>query len=180
MAQNDPRAPADEADEARQEPRPPPQVDLRPSFSILSQTLGGPWLDHIEDAEDGEANLLSTAAWRHAPFLMRFKRQVAQHWHPDVAMNRHDPGARMYGHRDRETIVRVVLNADGSLERVYVIRGSGAEFLDNEAVRAIRAAAPFPNPPQGLVDPSTGHIVFNFGFNLTMGERPLFRLRRHH
>jgi len=149
-------------------------------YSVLNQTLAGPWLDDIEDAEDADANLLSTTAWRHAPFVMRFKRQVAQHWHPEAAMGRYDPGARIYGHRDRETVVRVVLNRDGGLERVYVLRGSGADFLDDEAVRSIQQAAPFPNPPQGLVDPATDHLVFTFGFNVIMTERPMFRLRRFH
>ena len=44
---------------------------------------------------------------------------------------------------------------------------------------AIRAAAPFPNPPRTLVDESTGVIVFTFGFTVEMGERPIFRLRRY-
>jgi protein TonB len=128
--------------------------------------------------EEGDANLLTTAHWRHAPFFQRVRRQVAQNWHPQVAVARHDPGALTYGHRDRRTIVRVVLNDDGSLERVYVIQGCGADFLDDEAVRAVQRGAPFPNPPQGLVDQRTGHAVFSFEFNLTFSAPPLLRLGR--
>jgi outer membrane biosynthesis protein TonB len=44
-----------------------------------------------------------------------------------------------------------------------VIRGSGVDFLDDEAIRAFTAAAPFPNPPSVLRG-DDGNITFNFGF----------------
>jgi TonB family protein len=96
-----------------------------------------------------------------------------------VAFRHHDPGGHVYGYRDRETVVRVVLNPEGSLETLYVLRASGAQFLDDEALQAIEQAAPFPNPPRGLVDERTQQIVFTFGFTVELGERPIFRLRRY-
>ena len=180
---NDRGLPAEERGEhnARQAPRPTrePRINLRPSIATMSDAVGGPGLDHLADIEDGQNNLLSTARWRHAPFFQRVKHQVEQYWRPDIAFRRHDPGGHVYGYRDRETFVRVVLRPDGSLERAYVIRGCGADFLDVEAIRAIEQAAPFPNPPRGLVDSRTQTIVFNFGFNVILGERPIFRLRRY-
>jgi TonB family protein len=158
---------------------PPDRIALRPSFSTLSDAVGGPGLDDLEDIEDGEDNLLSTIQWRHAPFFERVKHQVEQYWRPDIAFRRHDPSGHVYGYRDRETVVRVVLTADGSLERAYVIRASGAPFLDDEAVRALEQASPFPNPPRGLVDSRTDRIVFTFGFTVILGEQPIFRLRRY-
>lgn len=180
---NDRGLPAEERGDhnARQAPPPvrEPRVNLRPSIATLSDAVGGPGLDHLVDIEDGQNNLLSTARWRHAPFFQRVKHQVEQYWRPDIAFRRHDPGGHVYGYRDRETVVRVVLNPDGSLERTYVVRGCGADFLDVEAIRAIEQAAPFPNPPRGLVDPRTDTIVFAFGFTVILGERPIFRLRRY-
>jgi len=162
---------------------PPPMdsspLNLRPSVAVMSDAVGGTGLDALGDVEDGERSLLNTVRWRHAPFFQRVKDQVRQYWHPDVAFMRHDPGGHVYGYRDRETVLRVVLDTRGSLERVYVLRGSGADFLDDEARRAIEQAAPFPHPPARLVDERTGRVVFTFGFIVELGERPIFRLRRY-
>lgn len=157
----------------------PSDVDLEPSVAVLSDAIRGTGLDDLRDAEDGAETLLSTVHFLHAPFFQRVKHQVEQYWRPDRAFAQHDPGGHIYGYRDRETVVRVVLEADGALERAYVIQPSGADFLDDEAVGAIRQAAPFPNPPAGLVDERSHHIVFTFGFTVEMGEQPIVRLRRY-
>jgi TonB family protein len=154
-------------------------LELSPSYAAMSDALGGAGLDHLRGLDEGEQSLLSTARWRHAPFFQRVKEQVEQYWHPNVAFLRHDPGGHVYGYRDRETVVRVVLHADGRLERAYVIRPSGAFFLDDEALQSIEKAAPFPNPPRGLVDENNQRIVFTFGFTVEVGEQPIFRLRRY-
>jgi protein TonB len=45
---------------------------------------------------------------------------------------------------------------------------SGVSELDDEAVRAFNAAAPFPNPPDGLV--KDNQITFAFSFHFDIGE----------
>lgn len=162
-------------------PTPPTPLELEPTLSSLVDATGGAGMDSIEDVESGEHNLLSSARWLHAPFMQRFSRQVEQHWYPDVdaSIRRHDPGGHIYGYRNRTTVVRVVLNASGELERAYVVSESGATYLDDVAVRSIEAAAPVPNPPRGLVDEDTGTIVFSFGFTVHFRERPILRLRRY-
>ncbi len=169
----------DRASERRPPLHDPSPVNLNPSLAVMSDAVGGTGLDDLGGLEEGQRNLLTTARWLHAPFFQRVKRQVEQYWHPGVAFRQFDPGGHVFGYRDRETVVRVVLDATGALERAYVLRQSGADFLDDVAVRAIEQAAPFPNPPQGLVDESTARIVFTFGFTVELGERPIFRLRRY-
>lgn len=167
-----------EADQA-----PPPmnegQLDLRPTYAALSDAVGGTGLDDLRDVEEGDGTLLTTARWLHAPFFQRVKEQVEQYWHPDVAFARHDPGGHVYGYRDRETVIQVVLDPRGGLVRNYVLRASGADFLDEEALHAIEQASPFPNPPRALVDQASQHIVFTFGFTVELGEQPIFRVRRY-
>lgn len=160
-------------------PGPPSPLNLSPSLNAMSDAVGGGLDDLDDEVDEGQRTLLDTARWRHAPFFQRVRHQVAQYWHPDVAFLRHDPGGHVYGYRDRETVVRVVLDERGALERAYILSASGAQFLDNEAVRAIEQAAPFTNPPQGLIDQETRRIVFTFGFTVELGERPIFRLRRY-
>jgi TonB family protein len=73
----------------------------------------------------------------------------------------------------------VVLRGDGSLKKVYVMDPSGALFLDDEAEEAIEKAAPFPNVPPGLIDKKDGLVKFTFQFLVTVGEQPIFRMRRY-
>jgi len=47
--------------------------------------------------------------------------------------------------------VNVILTANGALEHIEVITGSGSEELDDAVIRAFRLASPFPNPPKGLI-----------------------------
>ncbi len=173
--------PDERGDFAPRQPPPalPSEVELQPSVAVLSDAILGTGLDDLRDVEDGGETLLSTVHFRHAPFFQRVKHQVEQYWRPDRAFAQHDPGGHVYGYRDRETVVRVVLEASGALARAYVTQPSGADFLDDEALGAIRQAAPFPNPPAGLVDERSRHVVFTFGFTVEMGERPIVRLRRY-
>jgi protein TonB len=182
MLQNRGLRPEERGDEAALQlppPAMPSPLNLAPSVAVLSDAVRGTGLDYLQDVEDGESTLLSAARWRHAPFFQRVKHAVEQYWHPDRAFAEHDPEGHVYGYRDRETVIRVVLDAEGSLVRAYVVEPSGADFLDDEARGAIRQAAPFPNPPQSLVDDNTRLIVFTFGFIIEMGEQPIFRLRRY-
>ena len=90
--------------------------------------------------------------------------------HETITYSNHSP--------DRLAYLWVQLDAKGTITKVAVIGDSGAEHLDEEAVRAMNAAGPFPNPPDGLVD-STGHIEFDFGFTLDFveGSQRIFRYR---
>src|SRR5205085_10535651 len=98
---------------------------------------------------EGEETALNSKQWRYATFFNRVKRLVAQKWHPDVVYRRYDPNGQVFGTRDRFTVVRVLLNRDGSLKTVALEKRSGVEFLDEEALSALRQAAPFVNPPTG-------------------------------
>ena len=55
----------------------------------------------------------------------------------------------MYG----SLILHTALRADGSIERVHVLRSSGFEVLDEAAVKIVELAAPFaPFPPDIRAD----------------------------
>lgn len=152
---------------------------LYPTLAQISKTLSGTGLDFLEDVEEGDETLLSTNEWKYASFFLRVKQQIEQNWHPDIAFLTHDPTGRIYGYKDRETVVKVVLYPDGSLKDTFIIKPSGAPFLDREAVRAIKAASPFPNPPKPLIDPEKNIIVFNCAFLVEVGSGPILRIKRY-
>ncbi|MGC6417287.1 MAG: TonB family protein [Bradymonadia bacterium] len=125
-------------------------------------------IDHVKDVERGEGTFLNTRAYKHAWFFNRVKRRVRREWRAAETYRRNDPSGRIYGVRDRYTIVDVTLSSEGSLEGVSVKKDSGVAVLDEAAVTAFRTAQPFPNPPAGLRDPD-GRIRFQFGFFLEIG-----------
>ncbi|HEY3356571.1 MAG TPA: energy transducer TonB [Polyangia bacterium] len=154
-------------------------TDLTPSEDALARAIGrGGSVDAVKDAEEGEFTALNARRWKYASFFNRVKRAVADHWHPDRAYRRRDPGGNVYGFKDRLTVVKVELNAKGALRDIYVEHPCGIDFLDDEAVRAFKDAQPFPNPPRQLVGES-GQISFKFGFLFELSSTPVFRVFRY-
>ncbi|HEU0030023.1 MAG TPA: TonB family protein [Kofleriaceae bacterium] len=145
-----------------------PQVpNLKPTQDQLERALGGGSVDHLEEVESGDETALSAKRWVYASFFNRLKRQVAQNWDPQTVWRRTDPNGTHHGFKTRVTEVRVTLGAKGQLDKIVVTNPSGVQELDDEAVRAFHAAAPFPNPPDGLV--KDGHITFAFSFFFEIG-----------
>ncbi len=158
--------------------RPLAMGDLLPSAQQARQA-GGAMNDYLKDAEEGEETALNARRWKFASFFNRLQRSVSQNWHPDVEYKRRDPSGNVYGYRDRLTIVRVKLKPDGSLANLALEHPCGVDFLDDEALEALKRAQPFPNPPRQLVDDSTGLISFRFGFMFELSTGSSFRVFRY-
>jgi TonB family protein len=147
-----------------------PQVpNLKPTPEALERALGGGSVDHLEDVESGDETALSAKRWVYATFFNRLKRQVAQNWDPATVWRRTDPDGNKNGFKTRVTEVRVTLGAKGDLTKIVVTNPSGVADLDEEALRSFHAAAPFPNPPDGLVN-KDGQITFAFSFFFEIGQ----------
>ena len=131
-------------------------------------------IDHVENTKEGDRTALNTREYRYAYFFNRVKREVSKHWDAVQRLRRSDPRGRVYGVRDRRTVLMVTLHASGKLVDVEVEVPSGVALLDQAAVHAFLRAQPFHNPPKGLLD-SEGLVRFKFGFFLEINGRQ-FRL----
>ena len=132
-------------------------------------------LRHVK--EEGKETLLNTREFRYWQFFDRVKQRVRQNWNPGAEYRRRDPTGRLYGVSDRYTVLRITLNPAGNIERIGIVKKAGADFLDEEAWRAFRAAGPFPNPPEGLIG-EDGRITFEFGFLFEISSGPKFFWKR--
>ncbi|HSD87695.1 MAG TPA: TonB family protein, partial [Kofleriaceae bacterium] len=141
---------------------------IPPVEEQLERALGGGNVDRVEDANEDDETSLTSKRFVFASFFNRLKRQVAQNWEPAGVWHRLDPQGTVYGFKTRITEVRVVLAPNGVLDKILVTQASGVGELDDEAVRAFKAAAPFPNPPDGLV--KDGRITFAFSFYFEIGQ----------
>ncbi len=142
---------------------------LMPSPAQVAQAIGSGTNDHLPDVDEGEGTALNAKKWKFASFFNRVKRQVRDHWRPAEEYRKRDPTFRIFGTRDRFTLLRVALKPDGSLATVDLETTSGIDFLDDEAVEAFKLAQPFPNPPRQLVEDGSGLISFRFGFYFEIG-----------
>jgi TonB family protein len=61
-------------------------------------------------------------------------------------------GRRIASTNDKITRLVITLDKAGELKRIKVKNASGYNDLDDAAIEAFRAAAPFPNPPNGIVN----------------------------
>ncbi len=148
-------------------------LKLVPSVGVLASLSGAPMSDHIENMEEGEGTFLNSREFKYASYFNRMKRGVSQHWQPMLEYRRRDPSGNIYGKRSRLTVVNITLKADGRVKDLSVSRSSGVEFLDHEALLAVRRAQPFPNPPRGLINDQTGLIEFPFSFHIEFSRRGL-------
>ncbi len=133
--------------------------------------------DYLRDVDEGDKTLLNRKRTRYWAFFDRVKRQVAKQWSPVTEYRKRDPYGNVYGVKDRYSTVDVTLNGDGTVRRLYVSRDSGLEFFDDEAIRALKSAGPFHNPPEGLKDEDgLVHFTFGFYFEISTGSFRFMRI----
>ncbi|WP_181234226.1 TonB family protein [Enhygromyxa salina] len=165
------------ADAAAQQGPPKPLAGLGGSTSMLNDTFGRPRPSEAHARDDPKkTSMLDNERHLYSSFFNRMANRVREHWRPQKAIDSADPDGRKYGRSSRTTGLMVRLDGQGNILKLVVVQKSGVPELDDEAVRAIRAAGPFPNMPAGLVD-ENGHVEFPFGFNLLdSGDWNIFRL----
>lgn len=128
--------------------------EYRKSYATLGDGLSQTD-DHLKDVEDGAQTLLNTKEFIYYSYFMRVKDQLRSHWNPRIRKN-----VQVLYAKDRNlanlnikaTSVRVTLDKSGYLEKIELLKTSGYEELDIAAIQAFRAAAPFLNPPNGLLE----------------------------
>lgn len=177
----DPTRPGKEAPGSKEVGEGPPQLNPKqflPNMDNMLPEGSDKPKDYLEVPE-GEKDLLNRKQTRYWAFFDRMKTSVRRKWNPLDVYRLNDPQRQIYGVEDRLTVLKVTLNGDGSLRNLFVEKPSGVPFLDDEAMRAFRAASPFPNPPEGLKD-KNGQIDLRFGFFLDIQSRGsrIIRFRR--
>lgn len=122
--------------------------------------------DYIKDKEPGLETLLSTREFVYFSYYNRIRHQLNQYWEPkikDKVVHLFKQGRRVAATEDRITQVLITLDQRGVLQKVQVIGRSGIMDLDEVAIEAFRLAAPFPNPPKGIIE-QDGTIKIRWDF----------------
>ena len=143
------------AERVEQAPPPKPVVKAKPRTQ-LSQLLASTQqeIDRLtaeldrrtlsaSRQERRKAVNASTQEYKYASYLEAWRSKVEKIGnlnYPDEAKRR-----KLYGN----LLMHVAVRADGSVERIRIVRSSGHKLLDDAAVRIVRLAAPYaPFPPE--------------------------------
>lgn len=139
---------------------------LTPSFRDLERVTGAPSNDWLPEVESDAQTALNAWRWKHSTFFNRVADGIRRTWAGPELLQKNDPTGEMFGTRELLTIVAVTIDQSGNIVELNVQEPSGADFLDDEAVRCFKETGPFTNPPIALFK-GEEKFTFNFGFNVS-------------
>ena len=107
--------------------------------------------DYYPDFRHGQHTYLNVLRFPDIQYFVRLKRAFK------LTFNPLSPLREAYFHNriargKIETVLGLSIDAQGNLAELFVFRESGLETYDQEALRTIRASAPFSAPPAKLLD----------------------------
>lgn len=111
--------------------------------------------DNLQNIENEFMTRLNTKEYKYFGYYNRIKTQLNQWWVPQVQQKftkMMKQGRSIASEESKITKLVIVLNGVGNLVKVQVLAESGVRDLDEAAIEAFRQAAPFPNPPKGMID----------------------------
>jgi len=145
------RAPAPElppitADKPTDTPRPPAPREQLPEETVTAERQLPTLKELLPSATWSSSSArtdmpisLNTNDPVYVTYFTKIKQSIESRWeYPEIALR--------YGLQGRLAL-QFMIGANGQLEQLRLVRSSGSQVLDEEAVRAIRAAAPFPPIP---------------------------------
>ncbi len=108
-----------------------------------------------DDIDISDSISISTQASRYASYLHKVKRKIELVWE-------YPPLAGEMGIQGR-LFIKFEIDKNGHLKMIKLLKSSGAKILDEEAIRAIKEAAPYPPfPPDFKVNSIKIHACFDY------------------
>jgi hypothetical protein len=127
--------------------------------------------EYIPGVQEGAFTALNTDQFTYYAFYARMNEQVRYRW---VNLIRNytsmlsNADLQRLSTRERHTYIEIILGPDGQYQGSLVHTSSGEKKLDVMPADAFEAAAPFPNPPKGMIEPD-GKIHLKYAFVLQFG-----------
>jgi outer membrane biosynthesis protein TonB len=119
--------------------------------------------NYVPHVRPGNQTALNAAASPFANYLAEVHRRI----HEEYALGflRGLPAGALSPYSDQSlmTELEIILNRDGSVHRVGVVRTSGLLPFDHGAYAAVMHAQPYPEPPSAILS-GDGRVYFHWGF----------------
>lgn len=142
-----------------------------------SQVAIGPssLAEMVPGVQEGAFTALNTDQFTYYGFFSRVNEQVRYRWVNKIrnyAASLSNRDLARLGQYERVTQIEIVLNKNGDFLKGFVHRSSGDRQLDQAGIDGFSQAAPFINPPKGLVE-DDGLIHLHYSFYVQFQPRPL-------
>lgn len=109
------------------------------------------------DASREDTVDLSSADIKYVTYLAKIKKKILKIWkYPQKAYAKNEEG---------DVVVRMSIDADGSLAGVTLLSSSGSVDLDDSALGVVQEAAPY-EPLPGIYNLSRLHIIASFNYKI--------------
>ncbi len=124
-----------------------------------------PLQNFVPEVQPGNQTALRSRKHPFARYIAQMHRKIHESWawgfleQLDGRNGRHP-----LNDYDLWTRVEIVLNGDGTIDKVITVRHSGKTAFDAAAREIIFAAGPFPDPPQSIRSPN-GKIYIHWAFH---------------
>ncbi len=136
---------------------PPAPESLFPSAETLHQIERKFSHTYPKDVAKGDVISLNTKEFKYISYFTHIKRKIELVWeYPRAAAEMGQEGS---------LLLRFTILKDGRLGGVKLLRSSGYRLLDREAIRAVKAAAPF-NPIPDRLHKHRLNIIATFNYSL--------------
>jgi TonB family protein len=122
--------------------------------------------EYIPGIQEGSFTSLNTDQFTYYAFFARMGEQVRNRWVSNVRnymarlSNRQ---LEFLSRMERHTQIEIILTPEGKFSSSILQASSGDRELDQTTIDAFIAAAPFPNPPHGMIE-GDGFIHLRYGF----------------
>ena len=119
----------------------------------------------IPEVSPGNQTALNTRAAPFAAYIARMHRSIHNLWgFGQLEEWDEKPGSSPFNNQKLETELEIVLNGDGTVDRVGVVRPSGLTAYDVAAVDVVYSAGPYPDPPRAIRS-GNGKIYLHWHFH---------------
>jgi len=130
---------------------------IQPSLPTIKELLPPiTWSRQTDGVTEGEGAVpLNSREPRYVSYLTSVKRAIELVWeYPEAALRRGIEG---------KLVLEFTIAVNGGLSEAVLVQSSGSGVLDQEALRAVRAASPF-HPIPSWVGKNPLHIVASFEY----------------
>ncbi|MEO0336409.1 MAG: energy transducer TonB, partial [Pseudomonadota bacterium] len=124
-------------------------------------------MDQIPGVQEGSFTALNTDQFKYYSFFSRISEAISYRWVSRVRrFAKAAPASTIFqlSQVPSPTLLEILLDKDGMVVQVNILKSSGSAQLDDAAVQAFYQASPLNHPPDGMVDPYTRMVHLKFSF----------------
>ncbi len=147
------------AEPASPKKRSMPRTAVSSTMNIESQAYLSE--DYYPNYSHGAHTYVNVLRHPDVEYFVRLKRAFKQTWNPFPAAQQYLAGD---GARQNSIAVVLAVSVDpgGNMSELFVLKSSGSGYYDDEALRTVRANAPFSSPPARLLKENLLRMSWTF------------------